>query len=177
VIAHLTLAAALAGSPTPPHTAPPDHWFGADKVKHFFVAAFTQSVAYGVLQAARVRHDQALVGASAVTAIVSVAKEVHDQRTTGLFSVRDLAWDAAGAAVATVLLDRSRRSSSDTRAAPMSAAVARAGPSLAARIQASWRAGCSYVDSALVLYSPQARSPESTARRCYERTTDYRVTE
>ena len=89
--------------------APPDHWFGSDKLKHFFVAAFTQSVAYSALQTARVRHDRALAGAWAVTATVSVAKEIHDSRTTGLFSVRDLVWDAAGAGLATALIDRSMR--------------------------------------------------------------------
>jgi uncharacterized protein YfiM (DUF2279 family) len=103
MIAGLALVAQLA--------APRDAWFGADKLKHFFVAAFTQSVAYSALQAAKVRHDRALAGAWVVTAAVSVAKEVHDSRTTGLFSVRDLVWDAAGAGVATILIDRSVRRS------------------------------------------------------------------
>jgi uncharacterized protein YfiM (DUF2279 family) len=89
--------------------APRDSWFGADKLKHFFVAAFTQSVAYSALQASHIRHDRALAGAWAVTAAVSVAKELRDSRTTGLFSVRDLVWDAAGAGLATVLIDRSAR--------------------------------------------------------------------
>jgi putative lipoprotein len=89
--------------------SPRDSWFGADKLKHFLVAAFTQSVAYSALQAAKVGHDGALAGAWGVTAAVSVAKELHDKRTTGLFSTRDLVWDAAGAGAATVLLVRSRR--------------------------------------------------------------------
>lgn len=105
MIASLALVAQLA--------APRDSWFGVDKLKHFFVAAFTQSVAYSALQAAKVRHDRALAGAWAVTAAVSVAKEVHDARTTGLFSVRDLVWDAAGAGFATVLIDRSVRRRGD----------------------------------------------------------------
>jgi|KBSSwiStaDraftv2_1062776.scaffolds.fasta_scaffold1567472_2 uncharacterized protein YfiM (DUF2279 family) len=94
-------------------TKPPDHWFGADKLKHFFVAAFTQSVAYSTLQAAKADHGGAMAGAWAVTAAVSVAKELHDRRTTGLFSVRDLVWDAAGAGAATLLLEHSVRRSSD----------------------------------------------------------------
>ena len=89
--------------------APRDSWIGADKLKHFFVAAFTQSVAYSALQAAGVRHDRALAGAWAVTAAASVAKELHDLRASGLFSVRDLVWDAAGAGAASVLLANSRR--------------------------------------------------------------------
>ena len=78
-------------------TAPPDKWFGSDKLKHLLVAAFTQSVSYSALQVAHVRHDRAVAGAWLVTATVSVAKEVHDRRSYGLFSVRDLVWDAAGA--------------------------------------------------------------------------------
>ena len=106
MIAHIAFALQVAATG---HQRPRDHWFGADKLKHFLVAGFVQSVAYSTLQAARVRHDQALAGAWGITAAVSVAKEIHDRRTTGLFSVRDLVWDAAGAAVATVLIDRSMR--------------------------------------------------------------------
>ena len=102
--------------PAAPASPPRDSWFGADKLKHFFVAAFTQSVTYSALQAARVRHEQALAGAWAVTATVSVAKELYDKRTTGLFSVRDLVWDAAGAGVATALLAHSQRSRSNVEA-------------------------------------------------------------
>lgn len=98
-------------------TPPRDAWFGADKLKHFLVAAFTQSVSYGVLQAARVRHDHAIVGASAATAAVSLGKELYDRRTDGLFSVRDLVWDAAGAAAATVLLHGAVRTGSSDRSA------------------------------------------------------------
>ena len=98
---------------------PQDHWFGADKLKHFFVAAFTQSVTYSALQAAHVKHGPAMTSALGVTAVVSVAKEIHDRRTTGLFSLRDLVWDAAGAGVAVVLLEHSvRRLSGDEQTIP-----------------------------------------------------------
>jgi putative lipoprotein len=103
VIANVALALQLG--------AARDAWFGPDKLKHFFVAAFTQSVSYAVLQAARVRHDRALTAAWGMTAVVSVGKELHDRRNGGLFSVRDLVWDAAGAGVATILIDRSVRRS------------------------------------------------------------------
>ena len=96
---------------------PKDHWFGADKLKHFFVAAFTQTVTYSVLQAAKVKHEPALASATAVTAVVSVAKEIHDRRTTGLFSLRDLVWDAAGAGAATLLITHSVRTSDPKTAA------------------------------------------------------------
>lgn len=112
----LTLALALQAA------APPaDHWFGADKLKHFFVSAFTQTVAYSALQAVHVRHRPAMTGAVAVTAVVGVTKEFHDRRTTGLFSVRDLVWDAAGTGVAVVLLEHAvRRPANDDRAIPRS---------------------------------------------------------
>jgi uncharacterized protein YfiM (DUF2279 family) len=106
VIAEVALALSLA--------PPRDGWFGPDKLKHFFVAAFTQSVSYSALQLAHVRHDRALAGAWAVTATVSVAKELRDRRSYGLFSVRDLVWDAAGAGVATLVIERSVRSPART---------------------------------------------------------------
>ena len=123
MIAHVAFALSL--------TAPPDNWFGSDKLKHFFIAAFTQTVAYSALQAARVHHDQALLGAWAVTATVSVAKEVRDRRSYGLFSYRDLVWDAAGAGVATLLIAKTVRSSSDNdEASNASRFRPRAGPLL-----------------------------------------------
>ncbi|HET7550384.1 MAG TPA: hypothetical protein VFK04_03785 [Gemmatimonadaceae bacterium] len=87
-----------------------DSWLSADKLKHFFVSAFVQSVSYSALRTARVSHDGALVGASALTMVVGVGKEIYDDRTEGgeSFSVRDLAWDAAGAGAATALLSQTR---------------------------------------------------------------------
>lgn len=86
-----------------------DSWFGPDKLQHFFTSAFVQSFGYGALRRSGVEHSAALVGASVATAAVGVGKEVRDRRTYGEFSVRDLAWDAAGAGSATVLLVQTRR--------------------------------------------------------------------
>ena len=86
-----------------------DGWFGADKVKHFFSAAFVQSMGYSTLRAAGADHGLSLGGATAATAAVSLGKEVRDRRTKGVFSVRDLAWDAAGAGSATLVLERTTR--------------------------------------------------------------------
>jgi putative lipoprotein len=86
-----------------------DAWFGADKVKHFFMSAFVQSVTYSTVRATGVDHHPSLVAASAVTAAVGVGKEVRDRKTQEHFSVRDLVWDAAGAGAATWLLDRTER--------------------------------------------------------------------
>ena len=86
-----------------------DSWFGPDKLQHFFTSAFVQSLGYGVLRRAGAENSPAIAGASIVTAIVGVGKEVRDRRTKGDFSVRDLAWDAAGAGSASVLLVRTVR--------------------------------------------------------------------
>lgn len=129
---------------------PPDHWFGSDKLKHFFMAAFTQSVTYSVLQTAGVRHDPALASAFAVTAAVSVAKEVHDRRRYGLFSIRDLVWDAAGAGAASVLIHNAVRTKAEepaavsglTTAMPIGASLYSSvahGPILAASAWPYWR--------------------------------------
>ena len=86
-----------------------DPWFGADKLKHFFFTALTQSVAYSVTQVTtRGSRSSLLLSASVASAAVGIGKEMHDRRSYGLFSVRDLAWDAAGAGVATLLLVQTR---------------------------------------------------------------------
>ena len=88
----------------------PDAWLGLDKLKHFFMSAFIESVMYSALQAAHANHRAALGGAIGVTMAVGVGKEIHDKRTPGnIFSVRDLTWDAVGATAGAVLLTQTRR--------------------------------------------------------------------
>jgi uncharacterized protein YfiM (DUF2279 family) len=84
-----------------------DSWLGVDKVKHFFMGAFVQSVSYSAVRATGASHGASLVTATAVTASVSVGKEWWDAHSGGTPSVRDLTWDAAGAGAATLLLRRS----------------------------------------------------------------------
>ena len=86
-----------------------DRWFSPDKAKHFFMAAFVQSASFSAIRSTRVRWNGAIAGASAVTAAVSLGKEVYDARTGGDASVKDLVWDAGGAAGATVLLRQTER--------------------------------------------------------------------
>lgn len=88
---------------------PPDRWFGVDKLKHFVVSALAQSVAYGALQYAGAPHRAAVGGSLATGAALGVGRELHDRRASGRFSVRDLVWDAAGLAAATVLVSRAER--------------------------------------------------------------------
>jgi len=86
-----------------------DRWIGADKLQHFFTSAFIQSMSYGSLRAAGVAHGPSLAGASTASVTAAIGKELRDARAKGEFSRRDLAWDAAGAGAATVLLVRTRR--------------------------------------------------------------------
>jgi putative lipoprotein len=86
-----------------------DSWFGPDKLQHFFTSAFVQSLGYGALRRAGADNGPAIAGASAITAVAGVGKELHDRRVRGEFSTRDLVWDAAGAGSASVLLVRTIR--------------------------------------------------------------------
>lgn len=87
-----------------------DSWFGIDKIKHFFISAFIESVSYSALQAARVNHRSALAGAIGVTAAFGVGREIHDARNpNNHFSVKDLSWDALGAGAGVVLLSHTIR--------------------------------------------------------------------
>ena len=86
-----------------------DSWFGPDKLQHFFVSAFVQSMSYGTLRAAGAGHSASLTGASLTSAAVGVGKEIYDRRAGGAFSLKDLTWDAAGAGTATVALVRTVR--------------------------------------------------------------------
>ena len=88
---------------------PPDRWFGVDKLKHFVVSALAQSVSYSALQYAGAPHRAALGGSLAAGAALGVGRELYDRRAKGQFSRRDLTWDAAGLAGATLLLGHARR--------------------------------------------------------------------
>lgn len=102
----LLLIALLAGRPAAP---PGDGWFGVDKVKHFLVSAFIQSVTFSALETAGADRRSALAGASGVTITVGLAREWHDRRQGRPFSVRDLTWDAAGVGAASLVLVRTER--------------------------------------------------------------------
>ena len=88
----------------------PDSWFGIDKVKHFFMSAFIESVSYSALQAAHANHRPALAGAIGITAAFGLGKEIHDYRNpNNHFSIKDLSWDAIGAGAGVVLLSNTIR--------------------------------------------------------------------
>lgn len=93
---------ALMSADTADTTSQRDRWLGPDKVKHATVAFAIQGGSYAAMRGAT-GHSGAIIGAMAVTVAASVLKERLDRRRTG-FSVRDLAWDAVGIAIAAVIV-------------------------------------------------------------------------
>jgi len=86
-----------------------DSWFGVDKLKHFFLSAFATSVSYSALQAAGANRSTAMTGAIASSLALGVARETYNLRTTKLFSLKDLTWDAMGTAAAATMLNHTRK--------------------------------------------------------------------
>jgi uncharacterized protein YfiM (DUF2279 family) len=86
-----------------------DRWLAPDKAKHFFTAAFVQTLSFGALRSAGVSRDGSFVAATVFSAGASVGKEIQDRRSGGAMSVKDVTWDAAGIAAATLLLRRTER--------------------------------------------------------------------
>ena len=91
---------------TPVAPGAADRWLGADKVKHFFLAGFAESVGYAAVRASGGGRRAALGGGVALAGAVSVGREVQGRRAGAGFSLRDLAWDAAGMLVHGALLAR-----------------------------------------------------------------------
>jgi putative lipoprotein len=91
------------------HSPQRDSWLGIDKLKHFFLSAFIESLTFSGLQAVGANRNTAFAGAITTTAGFALGKEIHDRKSYGLFSYRDLAWDAAGGGAAFVMLRSTQR--------------------------------------------------------------------
>jgi putative lipoprotein len=103
----LLLAFAVAppiASAQSPRTPQRDSWFGSDKIKHFLMSAFIQSLTFGGLQYAGANRNAAFLGSIGVTAAFGVGKEFHDKRIGEPFSLHDIVWDAGGAGAAIMML-------------------------------------------------------------------------
>jgi len=87
---------------------PPGGWFGTDKVKHFLMSALVHSTAFSVARSSGAQRSGAQIAGALSAATIGVWKELRDRRVGKPFGVGDLAWDAAGAAGAAALLNRSR---------------------------------------------------------------------
>jgi uncharacterized protein YfiM (DUF2279 family) len=90
-----------------PQSHATDRWFAVDKWKHFASSAVIQAVGYGVASS-RNGHSASLRIGAAVSVAAGIGKEVRDRRRGGLFSVRDLVWDAAGTGAAGAALHGTR---------------------------------------------------------------------
>jgi hypothetical protein len=101
------IAAFVKKSVKPPRVR--DTAFGSDKLRHFLMAGYVESVGFAGLQALGADRDVAFAGGALAAASASVAKEIHDRRTYGLFSIGDLVWDALGAASALLILSRTSK--------------------------------------------------------------------
>ena len=85
-----------------------DATFGSDKVKHFFIAGFIEAMTFAGVQAAGSSHSTARSVAIGTVLSASIGREIHDGRTKGLFSIRDLAWDVLGAGAALLVLNKAQ---------------------------------------------------------------------
>lgn len=86
-----------------------DPFFGPDKVQHFLVSMFLQSFTYSALRATKASHQSSLAGALVTSASFGIGKEIRDRKTVGLFSAKDLLWDAGGIGASTLLIGHTRR--------------------------------------------------------------------
>lgn len=105
VTAALVLFGSMDASTHAPRADARDPWLAPDKVKHGVLAFAIQGGGYATLRLAA-DHRGAIAGATVVTAGLGLLKEWRDRRQTG-FSYRDLAWDAAGIVLATIVVARS----------------------------------------------------------------------
>jgi putative lipoprotein len=85
-----------------------DRWFGADKLKHFLMSALIQSTTFSAARAAGLDKSASQVAGGAAVVGLGLWKEIHDRGSGQPFSVKDLAWGAAGATAAGALLNGTR---------------------------------------------------------------------
>lgn len=102
-------SAATTYLPDSTQARPTETFLGYDKVKHFMMSGFIEAIGFNALQAANVDRSASLGAATAVTLGIGVARELHDRKTNGLFSLGDLAWDALGIGSALLLISHTQR--------------------------------------------------------------------
>lgn len=101
----LTLLVLVACTAAGPPAAPQDRdaWLAEDKLRHFAVSAAATTLGYGTARFA-LDHDTARAAAGGVAFGLGIAKEMWDVRRGGPFSLKDLAWDAAGVGLGLLLV-------------------------------------------------------------------------
>lgn len=91
-----------------PALAPPDRWFGEDKVQHFFFSLAITNLSYGTARLVGMDRGGAQVTAGLTAGAAGVGKELYDLSTNGHFSLKDLTWDGAGIAAGLTLVSYAR---------------------------------------------------------------------
>lgn len=86
-----------------------DAWIAEDKARHLFASLAITAVSFGLATALDVEWPDAGLAAGAVAGVAGLGKEVRDYRRGRPFSVKDLAWDAAGIGAGLVLASAARR--------------------------------------------------------------------
>lgn len=99
----LTLGCAPAIGPDPQPVAAIDRWIAEDKLRHFTLSFAATQMTYGGARAV-MEPANAVPTAAGVALALGLAKEVADIRAGRPFSLKDLAWDAAGVALGTLLI-------------------------------------------------------------------------
>lgn len=95
----------IAGCALPSKARAQDDWLGADKIMHFVANIAITTVSYTVaVNAWEMEQDEALAFGVGISSAVSLAKEIYDLHTDGLFSGKDLVWDALGMGTAVLLV-------------------------------------------------------------------------
>jgi uncharacterized protein YfiM (DUF2279 family) len=85
-----------------------DRWFAEDKMRHLAMAFATTSFGHAAARAAGADAGTATALGAAATVVASIGKEVFDRRAGGIFSYRDLVWDAAGILLGVALVGNAR---------------------------------------------------------------------
>lgn len=109
VLVFSLIAGSAISAQAAPKPKPPDPIFGVDKVKHFFVAGFIESMTFAGLEAAGASRSSSRAGGIAAMTVASFGREIHDRKVKGLFSVRDLLWDGIGATAALIVINKTQR--------------------------------------------------------------------
>jgi hypothetical protein len=73
------------------------------------MSGFIEAVGFSALQSIDIDRSVSVGAATAVTLAIGLAREVHDKRTKGLFSIGDLTWDTLGTGAALLLISHTQR--------------------------------------------------------------------
>ena len=91
-----------------PLRQPLDAWFAEDKMRHLAMAFAATTFAHAAGRAAGMDAGSATAAGAAAAVAASVGKEIFDRRAGGIFSVRDLVWDAVGIALGVLMVGNAR---------------------------------------------------------------------